>query len=141
MTQNANIVQLGTVQSNVKTVHNRIGSIEAGKGVRLKSDGTVSTSKADGALLGISLGVDQSYTDKMAYVSKGARVPVLLTAGFTPVVGAVVYLSDTTGMAKASATDSTACAAVYSKLLSDGAIVEDGSSTVTAALVDFVGGL
>lgn len=141
VTNNANMGVLGTTPSNVKDVASYKGEIAAGKLVRLKSDGTISTAKADGAPLGVSLGRDLSNAGYTAIVCEGRNVPVLLTAGFTPTLGAGVYISDTTGMAKASATDSTAVNATFTGLLSDGALSEDGLSTPAAALITFAMGL
>lgn len=140
MSQNANKCLLGMTRGNVKEVGNRLGSIDAGTAVRLKSDGTITTAKADGGLLGISLGRELSAISRTAICYKGLGVPVLLTTGYTPTLGAVVYLDDVTGKAKASATDATAVNAVFSGLLTEGAITEDNGS-VRAALIDFPGGL
>lgn len=136
---NTGEVLMGSTTSNIREVTNKVGSIEAGIAVRLKSDGTISIAKADGELLGLSLGKDLSNTDKTAICRKGLRVPVKLTAAFNPTVGAVVSLSDTTGLAIASGVGATAVNAVYAS----GRIVgkaEDGTE-VGAALVDFPGGL
>lgn len=140
MSHNPNQVLLGTTRGNIKEIGNRKGTILAGRAVRLKSDETISVASADGQLLGISVGADLSDAGRTAIAYKGIGVPVRLGAGFTPVVGAVVNLSNTTGEAVASGGGATAVNAVYSKLLSDGAIAEDGT-TVLAALIDFPGGL
>lgn len=138
---NANTVKLGSTASSDRTVANRVGNVAAGTAVRLKSDGTLSTTKADGDLLGVSLGKDLSTVGNTAICKRGLRVPILLGAAFTPTIGAIVYIKDTTGVAVASATDATACNATYVGLLSDGAISEDGLSSPAAALIDFPGGL
>lgn len=141
MAHNANQALLGAIGTNIYESGNRVGAIDAGLAVRLKSDGTITTAKADGLLLGISIGKDLSDTNKTAICYKGVRVPIRLTAAFTPTIGAVVYISDTTGKAAASATDATAVNAVYTQLLTDGALPEDGGTAVAACYIDFPGGL
>lgn len=59
---NASKVLMGSTVKTAKTVTSKVGTIEAGVAVRQKSDGTLSVGAADGSLLGISLGVDQSKT-------------------------------------------------------------------------------
>lgn len=133
---------MGSVQSSLKNVENYAGSIEAGLIVRQKSDGTISVASADGLPLGISVGRSLSNTARTAVARKGVGVPVLLTNGFTPVVGAQVHISNTTGKAIASGAGATGMNAVYaSEKLT--AVKEDGSedSTDGCALIDFVGGL
>ena len=137
---NANKVLLGSTRSSCKDVGNRNGSIAAGTAVRLKSDGTLSLTKADGLLLGVSLGRDLSAIGRTAIAYKGVQVPILLTASYTPTLGAVVYIDDATGKAATSSASATAVNAVFTGLLTDGAIDEDGGS-VRAALIDFPGGL
>ncbi len=138
MGHDATKVQMGTTQSTFKNVDNRPGVIAAGLAVRLKSDDSISVAEADGSLLGISLGGSQSGTDRTAIVRKGARVPIQLTASFTPVVGAQVKIDAVTGKAS---TDGTGVNAVYAS----GPLTmidELGASTASgAALIDFPGGL
>lgn len=141
MSHNANTVLLGATRSNIRESINKVGTKAAGTAVRLKSDGTLSVTKADGQLMGVSLGRDLSNTNRTAICVRGEGVPLLLGAAFTPAVGAIVYISDTTGKGVASATDATATAAFYRELLTDGAIDEDGTTAVAAAIVDFPGGL
>lgn len=50
----------------------------AGTAVRLKSDGTISVTKADGAWVGISRGRSLSSTKNIAVVTDGRLVPVLI---------------------------------------------------------------
>lgn len=138
---NASLVQMGSVGSNHREVSNKKGNIAAGLLVRLKSDDTISVAAADGSVLGISLGKDLSNTDRTAIVRKGEKIPVLLTNGFTPTVGAQVHISDTTGKAIASGAGATGMNAVYrsAKLTAigeDGVEIADG-----AAYIDAVGGL
>ncbi len=139
---NANTVLMGSTQSSVKEVTNKKGAIAAGIAVHLKSDDTITVASADGQLLGISLGGDLSGGDKTAIVRKGLRVPLKLTAAFSPVIGAVVVLSNTTGLGIAAGGGATACNAVYATgKLSVGGIAEDGTTGVDVALIDFPGGL
>lgn len=138
---NASLIQMGTTRSNVREVENRAGdpaTFKAGLCVHLKSDDTLSLAAADGSKLGISLGRSQSDTKRTAIVRKGLGVPILLTNGFTPTLGAQVQISTTTGKAVSSG---TAVNAVYSSgALSaqdeDGVAIADG-----AAYIDFQGGL
>jgi hypothetical protein len=132
---------LGTTTSSIREVQSQVGTTAAGIAVRRKSDGTLSTTKAHGQLWGVSLGKDQSDTNKVAVCVRGAGVPLILAASFTPTYGAIVYIDDATGKGTASATDATACNATYSKILSGGGIPEDGSAASPCALIDYVGGL
>ncbi len=141
MSHNPNIVLLGTTRGNIKEIGNRKGEIAAGLAVRLKSDGTLSTASADGGLLGISVGKDLSDIGYTAMAYKGVGIPIQLTAAFTPTLGAAVGIDNVTGKAKAAGAGVTTVNAVYSTLLSDGALAEDGVTTVLAALIDFPGGL
>lgn len=132
---------LGTTLSSVKTVENFAGSIPAGKVCRLKSDGTLSLAKADGELLGVSLGKSLSDDSRTAIVRRGLKVPMLITTGLTPALGSQVSVDDVTGICKAAGAGVTAVNAKYASAVK-ASINEDG--TVTAAnciLVDFEGGL
>lgn len=138
---NPNTVLLGSTRANIKEVGNRKGIIAAGIAVRLKSDGTISTASADGGLLGISLGRDLSDTGRTAIAYKGTKVPLRLTVGFTPTIGAPVGIDNVTGLGKAAGAGVTTVNATYVELLSDGAVPEDGSANVPCAIIDFPGGL
>lgn len=145
---NANQALMGATGSSVKEVTNLKGTIAAGLAVRLKSDGTISVASADGSLLGISLGKDLSDIGYTAICRKGLRVPVKLTSGFDPVVGAIVNLSDTTGAAIASGAGATAVNAVYASgrlggTTATGGISETGGGVADTgvAYIDFPGGL
>lgn len=140
---------MGSVNSNHKEVSNWAGSsttFPAGQAVRLKSDGTLSKAKADGQLLGISLGKDLSNAGRVPVVRKGLSVPILLKASFDPAIGAQVLLDDTTGLATGDGTN-TGVNAVYASGRLGGTGVtggysEGGSSADTGvALIDFPGGL
>lgn len=144
MGHNPNEVLMGSTRSSIKEVSNHVGAIAAGTGVRLKSDDTISTAKADGALIGISLGKDLSDTNKTAICRKGLRVPVLLKSGFNPTVGAVVELDDSTGLATGDGSKTAVNAVFHTGRLGgsgvDAGVAEDGTA-VGVALIDFPGGL
>jgi len=134
-------VLMGTTKSSYRVVTSAKGSIPAGKIVRQKSDGTLSLASADGLPLGISLGVDQSNAGFISIVRQGLEVPVQLTAAFTPVLGAQVHISDTTGLAIASGAGATGMNAVYSSAALKGILESDGVTEVDVAFIDFGGGL
>jgi hypothetical protein len=140
MAQDANQVLMGATESTFKTVDSHVGAIAAGLACVLKSDDTITTTLADGALLGVSLGKDLSGADIYVPICrKGAKVPILLQSNaVNPVIGAQVQLHATSGKADSSG---TAVNAVYASgeldaVLEDGSIVTDG-----CALIDFPGGL
>ena len=143
MGHDASKIQMGTTQSNHREVMHRKGSIAAGKVVRLKSDGTISVAKADGEILGLSLGKDLSNTDRTAYVNDGLAVPVALKSGFTnPTIGAQVAIDDVTG--EAVAYTGSGNTYVNAKYVSGAktAVAEDGTETANgAAYIDMQGGL
>lgn len=91
MAHDATKVLLGATQSSSKEVSKHDGSpatFLAGLAVRQKSDGTLSTTLADGRWLGVSLGKSLSNTlDCVAVARAGLSVPVLLEA--TPARGTV----------------------------------------------------
>lgn len=134
-------VLLGATRSNIKEVDNRKGSIAAGLVVRLKSDDSLSVAKADGSILGMSLGKDLSNIGRTAICRKGLGVPVKLADGFTtPAIGGQVAIVDASGEARAyTGTGDTYVNAQYVSGMLTG-IDEDGSE-VNVALVDFPGGL
>lgn len=136
-------ILMGSTQSNHREVMNRVGSIAAGKVVRLKSDDTISVAKADGEILGVSLGKDLSNTNRTAYVNDGLAVPIALKSGFTdPAIGAQVAIDDTTG--EAVAYTGSGNTYVNAKYVSGAktAVLEDGTEVATgAAYIDMQGGL
>lgn len=136
---NASKVVLGGTQSTFKVVDNVAGEIEAGLIVRQKADKSGSILAADGAPLGISAGKNLGGAKRTHVVRAGLAVPVQLTAEFTPVVGAQVHISDTTGKAIAAGVGATGMNAVYKSAVLTG-IKEDNTET-PVALIDFVGGL
>lgn len=139
MSHNAGKVLFGGILKSFKVVDNKLGAILAGEAVRLKSDGTIVKTAADGSLLGISCGKDLSDAGRTAIVRNGLSVPLKLTAAFTPVLGAQVHISDTTGLGIASGAGATGVNAVYASGLLAG-INEDGTES-PAALIDMQGGL
>lgn len=142
---NASQVLMGNTQSNIKEVTNHKGAYAAGIAVRLKADDTLSVTKADGSLIGVSLGWDLADTNRNPVARKGLRIPVQLAAGFNPVIGAVVEIDDATGLATGTGTK-TATAATYATgrvggTGVNGGIPENGGAPVGVALIDFPGGL
>jgi len=138
---NASKVLMGNIGSNIKEVDNRAGdpaTFKAGLCVHLKSDDTLSLASAGGSKLGISLGASLSDTKRTAIARKGYDVPIQVANGATPVVGAQVQISTTTGKAVDSG---TAVNAVYKKVGLTG-VGEDGVELADpVALIDFPGGL
>lgn len=141
MTHSSSVIQMGSTRSKIKEVINVAGdpaTLLAGLCCHQKSDGTVTLAAADGSKIGISLGRSQSSTKRTAICTKGLEVPVLLANGFTPVVGAQVQISTTTGKAVSSGTAVNAyyTTAVLTAYDEDGSAISDG-----AALINFPGGL
>lgn len=134
-----NVILMGSTHSNHKQVDDMAGEVEAGVAVRKKSDGSLSTAKADGQLLGISLGRSLSRNNRSAICRKGLLVPLKLASGFEPVVGETVYIDDTTGLGTASGASATAVNAIYRSVKKTGK-GEDGLDK-DVALIDFPGGL
>lgn len=141
MAHDATKVYLGNTTSSFKHIDSKKGAIAAGLAVSVKSDGTVSVAVADGPRMGISLGKDMSDAGFMAIVRSGLKVPLLLTSGFTPTLGAAVVVSDTTGKAIAAGAGATAINATYASSTLT-AILEDGTTdAVGCALIDMPGGV
>lgn len=139
MAHDATKVLMGTRKSTFATIDNKAGTLAAGLFGRLKSDDTISTTKADGTLYGVSLGRDLSGTARTAYVRRGKGVPVKLAAGQTPTIGGQVFVDDANGEAKTSASSATGCNALFASEKLTG-IQEDGTS-IDVAFIDFPGGL
>lgn len=131
-------VYLGSTKSSYKEIDNRLGVVGAGLAVYLHSNESIDTTAASGGLLGISAGKSLSDTSRTAIVRKGLLVPILLTNGLTPVIGAQVQISTTTGKAVTSGTAVNAVyrSAVLSCVDEAGDAVADG-----CALIDYQGGL
>jgi len=139
MSQDASKIALGGTNSSDKTVDPYKGAVDAGKVVRLKSDGTISVAKADGEILGVSLGGDLSDAGYTSVCRRGLEVPVLLTDGFTPAIGAQVSINDTTGAANAAGAGNTAVNAIYKSGVLTG--ITALGAEVRVALIDMQGGL
>lgn len=136
----ANKVQMGVVTKSGATIDNLPGNIVAGRAVSKDSDGNLSLAVSAGPRIGISLGKDGSSAGRTAVVRKGLGVPLEVTSGFTPTIGAQVTVSDTTGMAAGSGTAINATYASAEK--SAGGLAEDGVSVaVDVVLIDFPGGV
>lgn len=137
---NAGQVLMGSTNSSMRVALSRKGNIAAGLVARLKSDGSLSLAKADGSIVGVSLGGDLSNAGFTSFCEAGEEVPVQLASGFTPTKGAQVHISDTTGLAGPSGAGYTAVNAYYesAKLVGVPGI---GTVNVDAALISFVGGL
>lgn len=144
MGHDASKVQMGTTTSSVKESSNHPGdaaTFRAGLVLRLKSDNALSVAKADGAILGVSLGKDLSDAGRVSFARSGLGLPVLLTNGFTPTRGAQVHISDTTGKAVAAGAGATAVNALYASSTLT-AVKEDGTTEPDGcALIDAPGGL
>jgi hypothetical protein len=139
MAHDATKILGGTVKMTGAVVDNFLGTIAAGTIVRMKSDGTIVVTKADGEALGVSLGKSMSDTSRTAVCRSGLMVPVLLTAGFTPTVGAQVCFSDTTGLAIASGAGATAVNAEYAT--STLTFIKEDGTTGNGAYINMKGGL
>lgn len=139
MGHDATKVVMGATSNTFKVVTSHKGTIAAGYIVRQKSDGTLSLAKADGEAIGISLGADLSNAGYTAVCRSGLKVPVILDAGFTAVLGTQVHINDTTGDAEATTTGVTGVNGIYSSGVLTG-IGEDGNDK-RVALMDFEGGL
>lgn len=135
-------VLMGAIGSNHREVDNRSAdpaTFQAGLLCRLKSDDTLSLTSTDGAVLGVSVGRSLADTKRVAICRKGIDIPVQVTNGFTPVVGAQVMFSNSTG--KAVTSGGTNVNALY-KAISLTGIDEDGNPLADpVALIDFPGGL
>jgi hypothetical protein len=141
MSHSATTVYMGSHGSNIiesQSFDADPATFLAGLCGHLKSDGTVSLASADGSKIGISLGRSLSDIKRTSFACRGEKVPILLTNGFTPTVGAQVQISTTTGKAVSSGTAVNA----YYRTSTLTAYDEDGVAiTDGAALIDFAGGL
>lgn len=145
MGHDATKVLLGSSQSSAKVVDNFSAdpaTFVAGLCVSLKSDGTLSLAASDGPRIGISMGTSLSDTKRTAIARSGLRIPIKITSGFSPTLGAAVAVSETTGKAKAyTGTGDAYINATYAS----GALTsvsEAGVETATdVALIDMPGGV
>lgn len=137
----ATTVYMGAHGSNVMESDNWSGDAAtflAGLCCHLDDDGDLDLTAAAGGKLGISLGKSLSDHNRISVARQGLKIPILLTNGFTPTVGAQVEISTTTGKA---VTSGTAVNAIYSSSTltaydEAGVVIADG-----AAYIDFPGGL
>jgi hypothetical protein len=150
MGHDATKIKMGTVQSSyregVSSYSASPSDFPAGTVVRLKSDGTLSKTKADGEIIGVSLGADLSDTSRVVVLKAGLRVPVLLTddeAEYAYAVpGAAVYVDDVTCIANIvddGDVTTTVTSGIYVSAAMDG--ISESGTTVQVALVDMPGGL
>ncbi len=123
--QDATKVLLGSTGSSAKEASDLSAdpaTFPAGTAVRLKSDGTISVTKAHGLLLGVSLGKSLSDHKKLSVVRTGESVPIKITdlSAFAQVqIGDILFKAVTVGEAGND----------LSVILSDD--VTDGSAEVT----------
>lgn len=137
----ATTIHMGTHKSNIiesDSYKASVSTFKAGLCVHMASTGALSLAASAGSKIGISLGKSLSDTDRVSVVRRGTQVPILLSNGFTPTIGAQVQISTTTGLAVASGTAVNAFyrTGVLTAFDEDGAAITDG-----AALIDFPGGL
>lgn len=144
MAHNPNQVLMGTVYGEYREVVPHRGTIAAGTIVRRKSDGTLTTTKADGEFFGVSLGRDLSNAGYSAICVKGLGVPVMLKSGYNPTIGATVEVDDSSGLATGDGSKTATAATFRTGRIGgsgvNGGVQEDGSS-VGVALIDMPGGL
>ncbi len=114
-----------------------------GLAVRETESGDLSTRKSDGRFVGVSLGQAPKIEGCTAVLRRGSQVPIRLSDGFSPTVGAQVWIDDETGEAtlpNGGGTSSTATNANYvtGTLVGVDNLEDDG---IPVALIDMVGGL
>lgn len=141
MPHNASKHLMGAVKSSFRVVDDIAGSIAAGLVVCSKSDGTYTTASADGASIGVSLGSGLANNGRMAVCREGIGIAIQVGSG-TPVVGAQVAVSNTTGKTVDYTGSGNRYVNAYftSAKLTNGGILEDGS-LCDIAFIDFPGGL
>jgi hypothetical protein len=143
MAHDASKVLLGTTRSSSKQGSEVFASdpatFVAGLAVRRTNAGALSVALAAGNWVGVSLGKSLSDNAKTEVLKAGEQVPLLLTAAFTPTIGAAVYISDVTGKGIASGDDTTVSNAVYVSGLMSG--INEAGESVPCAIIDMPGGL
>jgi hypothetical protein len=149
MSQNAGVIALGATRSSDKDVTSfpaLASSFPAGTAVRAKSDGGLTVTKAQGSLVGVSIGKSLVLAGHVEVVRSGMQVPILLTDDEDDysyvVVGQKVWVDDVTGHANIvddGDVTTTVTDAIYVSGPIDG-LKADGT-TVKVALIDFPGGL
>ncbi len=142
MSHDATKIQMGTTRSSFKVVENVIGTIEAGLVVCADDDGTYDVTSASGSTVGISLGKDLANTNRFALCREGLGVPVQWGSG-TPVIGAQVAVSNTTGKTVdyTGSGDRYVNAYYVTGKLTSGGLDESGGNAVHVSIIDFPGGL
>jgi hypothetical protein len=142
MPHNASKHLLGSTRSSYKVVDNVAGSLEAGLVVCQDDDGTYDVTSASGSTVGVSLGNSGSGHARMALCRKGLNVPVQVGSG-TPVVGAQVAVSNTTGKTVdyTGSGDRYVNAVYVTAKITNGGVKEDGTTLCDIAFIDFPGGL
>lgn len=140
MAHDASKVQLGNIPYSSKTIDNHLGDAETFKAGLAVKNNAGALSLTSGNYLGVSVGKSLDGTARTAVCRKGLRVPLRLTAGFTPVNGAQVFLDADTGMAVASGEDAVGVNAIYCSGVLSG-VEELSAEEVRCALIDFQGGL
>jgi hypothetical protein len=133
---------MGTTRSSFKVVDNVPGTHEAGLFITRDDDGTYDVTTSTGSRVGVSLGASLSGHDRFALCREGLNVPVQVGSG-TPVVGAQVAVSNTTGKTVdyTGSGDSYVNAVYVTAKITNGGIKEDGTTLVDIAFIDFQGGL
>lgn len=135
-------VLMGQINSSIKEISNHSGDpsiFQAGLLCRLKSDDTLSLVSTDGSIVGVSMGRSLADTLRVPIARKGVGVPVQVTSGFTPVKGAQVMFSNSTG--KCVTSGGTNTNAYYEEIGLTG-VDEDGNvMTDPVAKITFIGGL
>ena len=141
MPHNASKVLLGSTKSSFRVVDNVPGTIEAGLVVCRDDDGTYDVTSASGASIGVSLGSGLAGNARTAVCREGLEVPIQVGTG-TPVVGAQVAVSNTTGKTVdyTGSGDRYVNANFTTAKITNGGIKEDGT-LCDIAFIDFAGGL
>lgn len=133
-------VLLGATRSNIKEATPEVGYFQAGLAVRIDSSNELSVTKADGALIGISLGKTlDGVSGKSVVCREGILVPVLLKSGETMAVGEQLGIDDATGEAASVDTGVTGTNGIV-KATGITGVKEDGTEA-NVVLVDMIGGL
>lgn len=139
MGHDATKVLMGAVKSTFRSVDNFVGNVVAGLGCRLKSDNSLSTAKADGELVGVSIGGNLAGTNRTAVCRRGDWVPMKLATSQTPVIGAQVFIDDTTGEAKTTNSSATGVNATFQSVKLVG--IQEDKSLIDVAYIAYEGGL
>jgi hypothetical protein len=145
MPHDATRVLLGTTPWSAKDVSNfpsDPAEFPPAIAVRLDDEGHLSTAKDAGRFAGISLGRSVQDPDRTAVLRNGSLVPLRLTDGFAPTIGAQVWIDDETGYGNIPddggvSTSLTSANYVSGQLIG---VTKEGDE-FPVALVDLPGGL